>query len=67
MSRLQKVISDCDRQMEESHSDFSRVASISAEKQSSEARLASLEEQWLDLSEKIESAKNTLIELGRSL
>jgi ATP-binding cassette subfamily F protein 3 len=67
MARLQKLVSDCDRQMEESHTDFNRVAAIAAEKQSGEMQLSVLEEQWLELSEKIEKARTTLKALGRSL
>ena len=67
MARLQRVLADCDRQMEESHSDFSRVASIAEEKKLTESQLAVSEEEWLELSEKVEFAKSTLISMGRTL
>jgi ATP-binding cassette subfamily F protein 3 len=67
MSRLQRLIADCDSQMEQCHSDFNRVAALSDEKRGFEQQLAEYEEEWLDLSEKVESVRQTLMALGRTL
>jgi len=67
MARLQALSADCDRQMETHHADFNRVAAITAEKQSFDSLLGKHEEEWLDLSQKIEAVKTALEAAGRAL
>ena len=67
IARLQTLTEECDRQMETNHADFNRVAAITAEKQNIDTLLSQHEEEWLDLSQKIESAKIALESVGRIL
>ena len=67
MTRLQALAADCDRQMETHHADFNRVAAITAEKQTFESLLGKHEEEWFELSQKVDAARTALEGAGRTL
>ena len=62
-----QVIAGLDRKMEQLHSDFSQLAQVSAEKSNHQKRLEELEAEWLELSDRVDQSRTTLIAMGRSL
>lgn len=60
-----KTMQDLDAQMEASAAEFSKLSKLGAERSVVEKSSQKLEEEWLKVSEAVESTRSTLKEIGR--